>query len=310
MPRGLARLEALGVLSLVDPRRTHRIAGIRYINEDGTTATAALPDAGGLGIRRVALSSAMWQRARDVGVQLYPEHRAQWRGNGLVSLSSAAGLQSSIKAELVVAADGLHSTSRRQAGLEGTRHGPMRLGLRQHLTMPPWSDHVEIYFADELEAYVTPVGAREIGVAFLWTPHDGKARSFAELLARVPSLAARLDGVASSSTTAGLGPLALQVRTITAPRFALLGDAAGTIDAITGEGISLALETAHELCVAWPDTARLERYQRAHARTFRRYARLSRWLLRLAQRPALRRRVVTALSRRPRLFETLVHHLT
>jgi flavin-dependent dehydrogenase len=175
--------------------------------------------------------------------------------------------------------------------------------------MPPWSDHVEIYFADELEAYVTPVGAGEIGVAFLWTPHDGKARSCAELLSRVPALARRLDGVASSSATVGLGPLALEVRTITAPRFALLGDAAGTIDAITGEGISLALETAHELCVAWRDTARLERYQRAHSRMFRRYARLSHVLLGLTHRPALRRRVVTALSRRPRLFETLVHHL-
>lgn len=309
MPRGLARLEALGVLSLIEPQRTHPIAGLRYINEDGTSATAALPDGGGLGIRRVALSSAMWQRARDVGVRLYPGHRARWRGDGLVSLSSADGVEASITAELVVAADGLHSSVRRLAGLAVARTGPARFGLRQHLAVPPWSDHVEIHFADRIEAYVTPVGAREIDVAFLWTPRDGVGRDFVELLARFPSLATRLEGVEAVSTAAGLGPLAQQVRAVTAPRLCLLGDAAGYVDAITGEGISLALETAHALCAAWTDPARLERYQRAHARAFQRYARVARSLLWLAHRPALRRRVVAALSRRPRLFAALVRRL-
>lgn len=309
MRRGLARLEALGVLSLIEPQRTHRIAGLRYINEDGTAATAALPDGGGLGIRRVALSAAMWQRACDVGVRVYPGHRARWRGDGLVSLSSPDGVEASIRAELVVAADGLHSSVRRLAGLAVTRSGPARFGLRQHLAVPPWSDHVEIYFADRIEAYVTPVGAREIDVAFLWTPRDGAGRDFAELLARFPSLAARCDGADVRSTAAGLGPLAQQVSAVTAPRLALLGDAAGYVDAITGEGISLALEAAHALCVAWTDGARLERYQRAHAHAFRRYSRVARSLLWLANRPALRRRAVTVLARRPRLFAALVRRL-
>ncbi len=310
MPRGLARLEALGVLPLVDLRRTHPIVGLRYINEDGTAATAPLPGGGGLAIRRVALSSAMWQRARDVGVRLYPEHRARWRGNGLVSLSAPDGVEDSIRAELVVAADGVHSNARRLAGLGVTRIDPARFGLRQHLAVPPWSDHVEIYFADRIEAYVTPVGAREIDVAFLWTPRDGDPREFAGLLSCFPSLANRVDGAEALSAAAGLGPLAQQVRTVTAPRLALLGDAAGSIDAITGEGISLALETAHALCAVWTDPARLARYQRAHARAFQRYARLSRVLLWLAHRPALRRRVVTALSRWPGLFKALVRFFT
>src|SRR5689334_17745183 len=70
MPSGLARLDALGVLSLIDHARTHPITGIRYVNEDGVRAEAPLPRGGGLGVRRLALSEALWRRARDVGVEL------------------------------------------------------------------------------------------------------------------------------------------------------------------------------------------------------------------------------------------------
>jgi flavin-dependent dehydrogenase len=300
MPRGLARLRDLGVLATIDRAHTHRIAGIRYFNEDGASASALLPNGGGLGIRRVALSDALWRRAAEVGVELHAGHAARWLGEGRVRIGAEAH-----EAELVVAADGLRSAVRRQAGLSSRGGRVARFGVRQHFHVAPWTDHVEISFCEEAEAYVTPVGPTEVGVAFLWTP-SRRRDSFASLLARFPALAARLRNAEPMSRAVGLGPMAVRVRRVTAPGLALLGDAAGYVDAITGEGISLGLETAHARCDVIVAGAPLREYARAHAFAFLRYATAARFLLLLARRPRLRRRVVAWLGDHPAAFAAAV----
>jgi flavin-dependent dehydrogenase len=89
-----------------------------------------------------------------------------------------------------------------------------------------------------------------------------------------------------------------------------VGDAAGYVDAITGEGLSLAFEGAAALgasldqVLATGATATsLEPYAQAHRRAFERYARLAGTLVWTAHRPGLRRFVVDRLIAAPKLFE-------
>jgi flavin-dependent dehydrogenase len=309
MPSGLRALERLGALRHLDRGECAPFTAIRYVQEDGRFVDGALPAPGGLGIRRLALSAALVDRAREAGVVVLEGAgvRAQVVGPDAVTLSTHLG---EVEAEVVVAADGLHSPLRQALGLELEAVGPRRFGLRRHLRLPPWGPRVEVHFAPGVEAYVTPAGAARVGVAFLWQPGAVAGQpDFDGLLAHFPSLRERLAGVPFDSEARGAGPLRQAVRTLAVDRVVLLGDAAGYVDAITGEGLSLALEGAAALGACLPDAvarggarAAFAPYQREAARAFARYARLASALVWASSRPRLRRFVLDRLIDAPPLF--------
>jgi 2-polyprenyl-6-methoxyphenol hydroxylase-like FAD-dependent oxidoreductase len=310
MPTGRHALRELGVLDHLDFARTAPIRGIRYVNEDGTSVAGALPHGGGLGIRRVALSAALFARAREVGVDVREGVEVRWLGRDTRDddgrpLHRLATNYDVAVARFLVAADGPRSPLRERLGLALPPGKSRRFGVRRHFGLEPWTDHVEVHFTEGVEAYVTPVGAREVGIAFLWDAYrfSGEA-SFDAQLARFPRLFERLRGAESTSNARGHGPLRHRARAVVAEDVALVGDAAGYVDAITGEGISLALHTAAVLTRELGDRRRgvMTGYARAHRAAFRRYARLADALLAVARRPALRRRAVALLARFPRLF--------
>ncbi len=309
MPSGLAALARLGVLDHLDMAETSRFESITYVQEDGASVVGRLPAPGGLGVRRLALMSAMARRARETGVTVREgcavrEHRID---DGGVTLRTDAG---EARARVLVAADGLHSPLRRAEGLAVAWRGARRFGLRRHAAVAPWAPSVEVHFADGVEAYVTPAGARRVGVAFLWEQGRVEGASFDAMLARFPALGRRLDGAPWDSEPRGAGPLRQCVTARVKRRFALVGDAAGYVDAITGEGLSLALDGAAALGAVLPDALSrgatadaLAPYERACARAFDRYARLASLLVWTARRPRLRRTVLRALIAHPPLFE-------
>ncbi len=314
MPSGLAALERMGALAHLDRRECAPFTGIRYVQEDGSMAEGQLPAPGGLGVRRVALTSAMVARARQVGVEL--RERCGVRGHRRtadgVELDTDAGV---VRARMLVAADGLGSPLRRAEGLEVAAAGPRRFGLRQHFRVKPWAPFVEVHLSEGVEAYVTPAGEARVGVAFLWADGLPGRIAFEPLLARFPVLAGRLAGAEPDSQVRGAGPLARAARARVLDRFALVGDAAGYVDAVTGEGLSLSFTCAEALGHLLPDAlARgasresLLPYERTFQRVFRRYALLTRGMLWLARRPWLRRPLVRGLGRYPRAFEAVLAH--
>ncbi|WP_418607249.1 hypothetical protein [Georgenia sp. SUBG003] len=100
-------------------------------------------------------------------------------------------------------ADGLHSPLRHRLGLAAPARGPRRFGLRRHVRVAPWTDLVEVHWADRVEAYVTPVGPQEVGVALLTSDR----RPYADQLAAFPALLDRLGGAAATTSVRGAGPL-------------------------------------------------------------------------------------------------------
>lgn len=311
LPAGHRALADLGVLGGLAPDASFPFSELRWIEPDGAVARLALPAPGGLGVRRTALSAALRSRARSLGVELLEGalvtgHR---RGPGCIFAEVEDG--AAVPARVLVAADGLGSAVRRREGLDVPARGRPRFGIRQHFAIPPWADAVEVHFGPGAEAYVTPVGPRRVGVAILF--ERASRVTFEQLLARFPALAGVLAAAAVDSAVRGAGPLARAARARVTDRLVLLGDAAGYVDAVTGEGLSLAFGCAVDLATLLPaalaagaGAAALAPYDAAWRRRFRPYAAWTRLVLGLARHPALRRRVLSLAAARPRPFERLV----
>ena len=313
MRPGLAVLDRLGVLDRLPAGQSGAIRGVRYVQEDGSALEGALPGGGGLGIRRTALSSALLAAARSAGVDVRDRTtlRSHRRTAEVMVLETDGG---ELPARVLVAADGLHSPLRRAEGLEVPVRGGRRFGLRQHFVAAPWTDRVEVHLSPGAEAYVTPCGPSRVGVAFLWSDGKlGERPGIASLLARFPILGRRLAGSEPDSEPRGAGPFLQRARRRVAERFALLGDAAGYVDAITGEGMSVALVCAEALAECLPEVIGQEGnvrafgpYEATARREFRKYAWTAGGVLALARRPRLRRGVVATLAHRPAAFEWLL----
>lgn len=317
MPSGLARLEAMGVRDRLGPEECHPLKGVRYVQEDGSSATGRLPAPGGLGIRRTALTRALTETAEEAGVRITWNCRLEdhYCGTDGVRLETSGG---PLEADLLVAADGLHSPVRKRAGLNPDSGDGRRFGVRRHYRAAPTSHFVEVHLAEGHEAFVTPVGTDLVGLAFLWdrrrgTPEGEPAVTFDRLLEGFPRLAERFRAAEPATNVQGAGPLAQATSAVVARRLVLAGDAAGYVDAITGEGLSLAFESAAALGAvatgalehgATPES--LAPYARAHARLFRRYALVAGAVLRIARRPRLRRPLVRMLGKQPALLDRLV----
>jgi 2-polyprenyl-6-methoxyphenol hydroxylase-like FAD-dependent oxidoreductase len=308
LPPGVRALAALGVRVARD--ESAPIDSVAWISEDGGAAEARLPAPGGLGVRRIALAAALEARARSLGVAIV--RPCAVRGFRLARDRIVADTdRGAIEARLLVAADGLASPLRRLAGLERPSHAPRRFGLRRHFRIAPWSRRVEVHFSPSAEAYVTPAGRERIGVAFLFRPRG--PIGFDALLAQFPALAARLSAAPADSRPLGAGPLARAARARIADRLLLFGDAAGYVDAISGEGLSLAFRCAVELAprldallARGADRRALAPWEQIFARHFRRYAVTTRALLALAAHPRARRAALAWLARHPATFDRIV----
>ncbi|MBP1819154.1 NAD(P)/FAD-dependent oxidoreductase [Mycobacterium sp. OAE908] len=290
MPHALALLDSLGV----DPpgKPFH---GIAYV--DGThRVTGRFRGGAGRGVRRTALHAGLLKAAADAGV------RIENGDIGPVSQSATSVYCSGFQARYLAAADGLHSPLRAALGLARPSRGPRRWGIRRHHVMTPWSDCVEVYWADAAEAYVTPVGDDCVGVAIL-TSHKG---GFDAHLAAFPALRERVRGAAHGPDRAA-GPLHQRVRGRTAGRVLLVGDAAGYIDALTGEGLGIAFGAA-KLAVECVAADQPQDYDRRWLRMSRRYRMLTAAVLRGTASP-LRPLIVPAAAQFPRVFGGVVNLL-
>ena len=168
--------------------------------------------------------------------------------------------------------------------------------------MKPWSSFVEVHWADGGEAYVTPVAGDEVGIALLW---HRAAPSFEAMLSRFPILEQRLQGASATTPLAGAGPFRRRIDRIAGGRVALVGDASGYVDALTGEGVSLAFECAKALVLSLRGDD-LASYASEHRRLSRRYRGMAELVLCLSRHPRIRDRVVAHLASHPDRFERLL----
>lgn len=293
MPSAVRGLRDLGVSP-----QGRVIRGIRY-TDGHRTVDAAFQHGTGLGVRRTTLQAALLDAAQAARVKVVAARATDIHqdSDGV----SVAGL----RARYLAVADGLHSPIRKQLGLDGTgsiTRAP-RWGTRRHFAVSPWTDLVEVHWGTHAEAYVTPVGPDLVGVAVL----SSVQAPFDRQLAEFPALIARL-GEPGVTSVRGAGPLRQIASKRVAGRVLLVGDAAGYVDALTGEGISVALASARALveCVAADNPNAYERRWRAASW---RYRTITSSLLWSRRQPMLSERIVPIAARLPRVFGAAVQQL-
>ena len=292
MPGAVAALAGLGVTPAGQELR-----GIRYV-ADGRSADAPFRRGTGRGVRRTALHAALRDAALAAGVAI--EQRAVRE----VRQNSEGVVVDGHRASWLVAADGLHSPIRRRLGLDGPPARHRRYGLRRHYPVAPWTSFVEVHWSPTAEAYLTPVGPELLGVAIL----TAERRAFDSHLAAFPMLRERLEGADPVDDVRGAGPLLQRVRAHVAGRVLLVGDASGYVDALTGEGVALAVAQARAAVTAIVEADPWLYERQWHAIT-RRYRLLTGSLLAASRVSPVRRILVPTAERLPGVFGAVVNAL-
>jgi flavin-dependent dehydrogenase len=286
LPEGVEVLRQLGIsLSTVE---AFPFRGIRFL-QGRTSVEASFPFGCGLALRRTMLHEILASRAAELGVRL------SW-GVRLADLSELPPCR------WTVGADGQNSRVRRDSGLDAGSRASCRFGFRRHYAIAPWSDFVEVHWGSRCQIYVTPVSPSEIGIALL--SRDSHLRLDAALR-EFPELQQRLKGVAASSSERGAVTASRRLRSVFRGSTVLIGDASGSVDAITGQGLSLsfhqAIAMAEALC-----SGDLTSYQAEHSRLARRPILAANILLSLDRFPLLRRSIISALAYHPPAFAQLL----
>jgi len=297
MPDTLAAVEKLGVS--LNCGEGARFAGIRFNDGDGETRVAArFVDGFGLGVRRTELHSRLAQRAADVGLEILWGARVTLEREGGLSCDGRP-----VRCQYVIGADGEGSAVRKWAGLDETRYERVRFGTRQHFGMSPWSDFVEVYWAPDCEIVAAPIAQDEVCVA---VSSRNSRLKFHDAVGQVPELAARLRGASPATKIRGARASLRRLRRVYHSGVALVGDASGSVDPLTGEGIGLGIRQAAKLVEAIKGSD-LQSYQAAHERIGRTSHVTSRLMLLLDKHPRLRRRALRALAAEPALFARMLN---
>jgi menaquinone-9 beta-reductase len=291
MPETVVSLRRMGIP--LDPSDGHPLRGIRFIS-DGVPVTANFSAGQGIGMRRTVLHAKMAAYAAKIGVQFRWDSPVTGLSSGAIQIRDQ-----SFSADCIVGADGSGSRVRRWSGLEdSSTRQTRRYAFRSHFRLAPWSEYVEVYWADDAQAYVTPVADEEICVVVL---SENPAIRTETIALKFPDLAARLTTASVLGAERGAVTRTHRLRRVYKDNVVLVGDASGAVDAITGEGLNLSFQHATALADCLP-TRDLARYQKIHRRLEIRPSLTGYLLSLLGRQRFLRKRTIGAFTAEPSLF--------
>jgi menaquinone-9 beta-reductase len=295
MPHTVAALGELGVA--LSPLSGFSFRGIQFVSNK-VRVSADFPVGQGIGIRRQSLHHTMMKEADRLGIQLLWKTAVKGVDRGEVQFASG-----SVVARWIVGADGSSSRVRRWTGLDTARGRKQRFAVRRHYRVRPWSDYTEVHWGPRLQAYITPIAAEEICIVVVGERREDA--NFERAVIYFPELGGRLSLAGLAGRERGCVTVTHSLPRVSRGNVALVGDASGGVDAITGEGLGLAFRQAQVLIQAI-ESDDLAVYERAHRELLLRPMWMGRMMLQIGKSSWLREHAMRGMHRAPELFERLL----
>ncbi len=263
MPQGVQILAELGLLPEILAAGGTKIRGMRYRNRQGVVAEADFPPGAdgisfGVVMRRYRLDHLLLQRAKSFpnitvreGFRVVEVVQKDQVVKGVAGHPVDSATQRHVfYAPLTIGADGRSSVFHTACGLTKTYLRRRRFGVTGHLKrVEGISSYVEVLSHSDGEIYIAPCGKNISLVALLL---EARAMKFFkdDLAGRYMSFLSGVKGFSERISTSELippvfatGPLGFTVEPCYRPGLLLVGDSAGFLDPITGEGMTLALKS-------------------------------------------------------------------
>jgi flavin-dependent dehydrogenase len=256
---GARILAEMGVLHDVLRAGAHGIEGMVVHAPDGGCYTAdfarAEPGQAALGLSRYHLDRLLLDRARSAGVTVWERTHVRdvvRDGKRVIGVEATIdGARETLRAPLVIGADGRHSAVVRSLDLGVPLRWPRKTGLATHYqNVSGLNGFGEMHVGHGVYAGLAPI---EDGLANLTIVVRDRTVSerlssvdelFAESLRRLPLLVRKLGGAERIGRIRGVGSMAHRARQTTGDGFLLVGDSASFLDPFPGDGIYEALQAS------------------------------------------------------------------
>ena len=334
MPQGVQILAELGLLPEILAHGGVKVRGMRYWNRQGVLAQADFPPSPsgisfGLVMRRYHLDNLLLERAASftnvtVRQGFRVTHVVQEDG-GVKGVGGHAvdspNQYDVFHAPLTIGTDGRHSVFHAACGLTKTVLRRKRFGVTGHLQgVEGTGSYVEVLPCPGGEIYVAPCAEGITLVAILL---EARAMQFfkGDLAARYAGFLRDVKGFRERITkselvppVAAVGPLGFTIDPCYRPGLLLIGDSAGFLDPITGEGMTLALKSMkaalplikEAFAVGCLDVALGQRYARDRFQLIEDVFRFTQLLLNLSKYRFIADRAIRHLSHDQRLFQKIL----
>ena len=161
---------------------------------------------------------------------------------------------------------------------------------------------MEVHWGANSQVTVTPVAPTEVCIALLTSDASLRVQ---DALSRFPEIEKRLKGAPATTSERGAISALRTLKAVSCGPVALVGDASGSVDAITGDGLCLAFRQVAYLAEALAAND-LGLYQKAHRRITRLPVLMSRLMLFMSSHAWCRQRLLRALAAQPRVFSKLL----
>jgi geranylgeranyl reductase family protein len=315
-PRAVKQLTDMGLYHrLCD---FHRFDGLRAVAHDITLELTwpdhpTFPDHGFV-VRRRDLDEMVAEHAVKAGATVFEGTEATQpllnHGHvaGAVVRDRERGETRELRARYVVIADGSLSRFGRALGTARNRSYPQGMAIRGYFESPlhddPWIESaldVRDRNGASLPGYgwIFPVGdgTINVGVGLLSTFRDWKSINTSHLMAEFAATAPGYWEISPEAScgppTGGRIPMAGSVHPKVGPTWAVVGDAAGSVNPFNGEGIDYAYETGRMVAglldeaLTTGDGMALQRYPRMLDEEYGLYFKVARLFTRLIGNPAV-----------------------
>lgn len=338
MPEGVQILAELGLLPEILAHGGAKVRGVRYWNRQGVLAQADFPPipggiSFGLVMRRYHLDNLLLERAasftnvtvrQGFRVTDVVQEDGGVKGVGGHAVDSP-NQREVFHAPLTIGTDGRHSVFHAACRLTKTVLRRKRFGVTGHLQgVEGTGSYVEVLPCPGGQIYVAPCAEGITLVAILL---EARAMQFfkGDLAARYAGFLRDVKGFRERITkselvppVAAVGPLGFTIEPCYRPGLLLIGDSAGFLDPITGEGMTLALKSVkaalplikEAFAVGSFDVALGQRYAGERFHVIEDVYRFTQLLLYLSHYSFIADRAIRRLSHDQRLFQKLLGVVT